>query len=82
MYIVENNKPKSETETYFDPSSAVDILAALEADRHAHEMDGTLLYLEDMDPENCPPDTVYDLGDREAWVYEHDNIAELIFVRT
>lgn len=56
-------------------------LSAEEADKFAMEMDDTLLYLEDLDPDVCPPDMVYDLGDREAWVYEHDNIAELVFVR-
>ena len=63
------------------PSEAADILAALEADKFAADMDDTLLYLDDLDPETCPPDTVYDMGDREAWVYEHGNVAELVFVR-
>lgn len=37
----------------------------------------------DLDAEACPPDRRYVLSSaREAWVYDHGDIAELIFVRT
>ncbi len=35
----------------------------------------------DLDPETCPPDMRFFLGDREAWVYDHGDVADLIFVR-
>ena len=59
----------------------VDVKARLEADKFAAEMDDMLLDIEDLDPFSCPPDKRYHLGDREAWIYEHGNISELIFVR-
>ena len=59
-----------------------DLLDAMAAHRFAEEMDDVLLDIQDLDPEACPPDQRYYLGDREAWVYEHGNIAELVFVRT
>ncbi|MCB1382718.1 MAG: hypothetical protein KDJ73_07265 [Notoacmeibacter sp.] len=40
-----------------------------------------LLDAADLDAEACPPDMRFDLGDREAWVYDHGDVADLIFVR-
>lgn len=51
------------------------------ADRFAAEFDDVLLDIADMDPEACPPDQRIAKGDREAWVYNHGNISELVFVK-
>ena len=40
-----------------------------------------LLDAADLDEEACPPDMRFDLGDREAWVYDHGDVADLVFVR-
>ena len=53
-----------------------------EADRYAAMMEEVVLDVDDLDSESFPPDRRYFLGDREAWIYEHGNICELIFVRT
>ena len=58
-----------------------DMLFAAAADQFAQQMDDVLLDIEELDPNTCPPDKRYMLGDREAWVYEHGNISELFFVR-
>ena len=65
-----------------DIQSCSDILEAIAADRFAEQMDDMLLNIEELDPQSCPPDKRFFLGDREAWVYEHGNISELVFVRT
>ena len=58
-----------------------DILDALEADKFAEQMEDVLLDIADLNPELCPPDRRFPRGEREAWVYEHGNIAELVFVK-
>lgn len=65
-----------------DIQSCSDILEAIAADRFAEQMDDMLLDIEELDAQSCPPDKRFFLGDREAWVYEHGNISELVFVRT
>lgn len=65
-----------------DLELAVALSDAAQADKFAAEMDDVLLDIADLDPEMCPPDFRYVKGNREAWVYEHGNIAELVFVRT
>ena len=59
-----------------------DILEALEADAYANRMDDIMLDIDDLNPEICPPDRRFLKEDCEAWVYEHGNIAELVFVKT
>ena len=61
--------------------AGIDLKASLEADRFASEMDDILLDIQDLDLNACPPDKRYFMGDREAWVYEHGNISELVFVK-
>ncbi len=51
------------------------------ADQFAAEMDDVLLDIADLNPEICPPDQRIAKGDREAWVYNHGNISELVFVK-
>ena len=51
------------------------------ADKFAEEMDDALLDIADLNPEICPPDRRFFKGDKEAWVYEHGNISELVFVK-
>ncbi|MDJ0614783.1 MAG: hypothetical protein QNJ29_14035 [Rhizobiaceae bacterium] len=60
----------------------VDLIDAIAADSFAEEMDDILLDIADLNPDLCPPDRRYVQTDREAWVYEHGNIAELVFVKT
>lgn len=51
------------------------------AREYALMMDSIYLNADDMDLSACPPDRRLKRGDKEAWVYEHGNIAELVFVR-
>jgi hypothetical protein len=52
-----------------------------EAEHYAAMMDELMLDIDDLDPVACPPDRRFLLRDREAWIYEHGNICELVFVR-
>jgi len=61
--------------------TVTELMDSLAADKYAEEMDDVLLDIADLNPEVCPPDKRYLKGDREAWVYEHGNIAELVFVK-
>lgn len=81
MTMLPGDKTRANSDEQTMAEIEADLLAAIEADRQACEAEDDTLYLEDLNPEICTPDMVYDLGDREAWVYEHDNIAELVFVR-
>lgn len=54
---------------------------AQEADRHARMLEDIYLDIDDLDPTHCPPDRRFYRGDKEAWVYDHGNICELVFVR-
>lgn len=56
--------------------------AMIEADKFASEMDDVLMDISELDASLCPPDRRYTMPDREAWVYEHGNICELVFVKT
>lgn len=51
------------------------------AREYAEMIENIYLNKEAMDLENCQPDRRLIKGDREAWVYEHGNIAELVFVK-
>jgi hypothetical protein len=52
------------------------------ADKFARMMDEIFVDIDDLDPFACPPDRRFFLRDKEAWVYEHGNVCELVFVRT
>ena len=58
------------------------LLNEVAANEYAKQMDDILLDIAELNPEVCPPDRRIFKGDREAWVYEHGNIAELVFVKT
>ena len=73
MHIVRNDQV---THTELDPRAA-----AREADRHARMLEEIYLDIEDLDPVSCPPDRRFFLKDKQAWVYDHGNVAELVFVR-
>jgi hypothetical protein len=45
-------------------------------------MEDALIDIDELDPVACPPDRRYFLKDKQAWIYEHGNICELVFVRT
>lgn len=51
------------------------------AREYAMIMEKIYLDIDDMDIEACPPDRRIFKAGREAWVYEHGNIAELVFVK-
>ena len=51
------------------------------AREYALMMEKTYLSIDDMDIEACPPDRRIIKGGREAWIYEHGNISELVFVK-
>jgi hypothetical protein len=51
------------------------------ADEYASMMEDLMLEFDDLDIENCPPDRRFFRPGKEAWVYEHGNICELVFVR-
>ena len=68
---------KNDDELLFELSK----LEEAEADKFATKMDDMFLDIADLNPEICPPDRRFFTGDKEAWVYEHGNIAELVFVK-
>lgn len=51
------------------------------AREYAEMMESIYLDADDLDINNCPPDRRFFKGGREAWVYEHGNVAELVFIR-
>lgn len=51
------------------------------AREYALMMEKTYLNIDDMDIEACPPDRRIFKAGREAWIYEHGNISELVFVK-
>ena len=64
-----------------DPPS-LDMSDEEAADAYARMMEDLLIDITELDPSACPPDRRFFLKDKEAWVYEHGNIAELVYVRT
>jgi hypothetical protein len=54
---------------------------SLEADRHARMLEDIYIDADQLDPVTCPPDRRFFIGDKEAWIYDHGNICELVFVR-
>lgn len=51
------------------------------AAEYARMMEKTYLDINEMNLDACPPDRRFFRGDKEAWIYEHGNIAELVFVK-
>ena len=52
------------------------------ADEYATAVESIMIDIEDLDPTACPPDRRIIYEDREAWVYDHGKICELVFVKT
>ncbi len=52
------------------------------ADEHARAVENVMIDMEELDPVACPPDRRFIYEDREAWIYDHGKICELIFVKT
>ncbi len=52
------------------------------ADEYARAVDNIMIDINELDPVKCPPDRRILLRDCEAWIYEHGNICELVFVKT
>ena len=55
---------------------------AREADAYARMMEEILIDIDELDPVSCPPDRRFFLKDKQAWIYEHGNVCELVYVRT
>jgi len=51
------------------------------ADEYARAVDNIMIDIDELNTVACPPDRRIILGDREAWIYDHGNICELVFVR-
>lgn len=50
------------------------------ADEYALAAQNAMIGIDELDATACPPDRRIPMGDREAWIYEHGNICELVFV--
>lgn len=62
-------------------NSAHHVSDAAEADSYARMMQELIIDIDELDPVSFPPDRRFMLKDKEAWIYEHGNICELVFVR-
>jgi hypothetical protein len=51
------------------------------ADEYARRIESAMIDIDDLDPAACPPDRRIFLEDREAWIYDHGKICELVFVK-
>ena len=51
------------------------------ADEYARNAENASIAVSNLDEDTCPPDRRFVRGDKEAWVYDHGNICELVFVR-
>lgn len=67
-------------EMHAEEYAAKQISAA--ADEHARAINEILIDIDELDPVTCPPDRRIILEDREAWIYDHGKICELVFVKT
>ncbi|MCP4073365.1 MAG: hypothetical protein GY742_16755 [Hyphomicrobiales bacterium] len=52
------------------------------ADEHARAVEDIMIDIDELDSATCPPDRRLVYEDREAWIYDHGKICELIFVKT
>ena len=71
MHLVRNEQTSSDT-LRFD---------AAEADSYARMMQELIMDIDELDPVAFPPDRRFVLRDKEAWIYEHGNVCELVYVR-
>ncbi|MCB1428880.1 MAG: hypothetical protein KDJ66_07120 [Nitratireductor sp.] len=71
MHLVRNESSGSET-ALFDAAAA---------DQYARMMQELIMDIDELDPVAFPPDRRFILRDKEAWIYEHGNICELVYVR-
>lgn len=55
---------------------------AAAAEAYARMIETIYVDRDALDAELCPPDRRFFLADKEAWVYEHGNICELVYVRS
>ena len=74
---IELNGLTEAEQTALTPRKSDEVLAR----EYALMMETAYLDIEEMNLEACPPDRRFFQGDKEAWVYEHGNIAELVFVK-
>lgn len=62
-----------------------DLLAAMNeaimASDYAQHIDEFYIDAAELNADLCPPDRRFYKGEKEAWVYEHGNISELVFVK-
>ncbi len=51
------------------------------ASEYAQGMDEFSIDATELNEDLCPPDRRFYKNNKEAWVYEHGNISELVFVK-
>jgi len=51
------------------------------ASKYAQNVDEFYVDATDLNANLCPPDKRFYKAEKEAWVYEHGNISELVFVK-
>lgn len=54
---------------------------AVMASKYAENIDEIYIDVADLNADLCPPDRRFYKHEKEAWVYEHGNISELVFVK-
>jgi len=79
MQFVNDDIEQLLQEMHAEEFAAKNICAA--ADEYARAVDNIMIDIDELDPQACPPDRRIFLGDREAWIYDHGNICELVFVK-
>lgn len=82
MHIVENNQDTSGRDKPGRDAHRREADDRRAADAYARMMEEILIDIDELDPVACPPDRRFFLRDKEAWVYEHGNVSELVYVRT
>ncbi|MCB1425539.1 MAG: hypothetical protein R3D65_03680 [Zhengella sp.] len=77
--VRDESEPRSRIQIVNTPPLAPDDLPPLAGSLLPEDF---LFEAGDLDGETCPPDMIVERGDRAAWVYDHGEIADILFVRT
>ncbi len=81
MHLVDDDPRGHAADQPSHPDAASEREMQREADAHARMLETVLLDIDDLDPVACPPDRRFLLGEREAWVYDHGKIVDLVYVK-
>lgn len=76
--VRDESDPRSRIQIVDTPPLAPDDLPPLAAGDLPEDF---LFDAADLDAETCPPDMIVQRGDRSAWVYDHGDIADILFVK-